>query len=289
MTIEDRTLGDVFISRCEDKNTLQNKGDLYVGTGATIAGLSGSAYDTQTLNVPTENGQILTKDDLEDGKGIKYQNIIEAINNTSNVKIENVKNTDKTLSVNFEINDAVDSNVVYFTIGEDKKVYKKTVIPTAESCNWAEYANKIEGNPDLGSGRPDIVEASANLLKPSNDKVDLGVSDNKFRDAYFSGEVTSGTFNATSDKRLKENIEVYNCDKSLLNLPVYTFNFKSDEGKVEHVGCLAQELQEICPEIVHEDEHEYLNIEETKLIYLLIQEVKKLKERILKLKTKKNN
>ena len=79
MTIEDRTLGDVFISRCEDKNTLQNKGDLYVGTGATIEGLSGNAYDTQILNAPTENGQVLTKDDSENGKGVKYQNIIEAI------------------------------------------------------------------------------------------------------------------------------------------------------------------------------------------------------------------
>ena len=283
MTIEDRTLGDVFISRCEDKNTLQNKGDLYVGTGATIAGLSGSVYDTQTLNAPTENGQILTKDDLENGKGVKYQNIIEAINNTPNVKIENVKNTDKTLSVNFEINDTVDSNVVYFTIGEDKKVYKKTVIPTAESCNWAEYANKIEGNPDLGSGRPDIVEASANLLKPSNDKVDLGVSDNKFRDAYFSGEVTSGTFNATSDKRLKENIKPFECEKSILDLPVYTFNFKSDKEKNIHVGCLAQDLKEICPEIVHEDSNGYLSIEETKLVYLLIQEVGKLQKEIEKL------
>ena len=285
MTIEDRTLGDVFISRCEDKNTLQNKGDLYIGTGATIEGLSGSAYDTQTLNAPTENGQILTKDDSENGKGVKYQNIIEAINNTPNVKIENVKNADKITNADIKNLDMGDNNIISFQIGNGVKYEKPiTLNPTAEFATVSKYLDT--------SGGTSVVyipsnSSNSSFLPCRNIVVDIGSSNNKFRDAYFSGEVTSGTFNATSDKRLKENIEVYNCDKSLLNLPIYTFNFKSDEGKVEHVGCLAQELQEICPEIVHEDEDEYLSIEETKLVYLLIQEVKKLKERILKLKTKK--
>lgn len=281
MTIEDRTLGDVFISRCEDKNTLQNKGDLYVGTGATIAGLSGNAYDTQILNAPTENGQILTKDDLENGKGVKYQNIIEAINNTPNVKIENVKNADKITNADIKNLDTGDNNIISFQIGNGVKYRKPiTLSPTAELATVSKYLDT--------SGGTSVVYISPNSsFLPYQKIVDIGSSNNKFRDAYFSGEVTSGTFNATSDKRLKENIEVYNCDKSLLNLPVYTFNFKSDEGKVEHVGCLAQELQEICPEIVHKDEDGYLSIEEFKLVYLLIQEVKKLKERILKLKTKK--
>ena len=281
MTIEDRTLGDVFISRCEDKNTLQNKGDLYVGTGATIAGLSGNAYDTQLLNAPTENGQILIKDDLENGKGVKYQNIIEAINNTSNVKIENVKNADKITNADIKNLDTGDNNIISFQIGNGVKYEKPiTLNPTAEFATVSRYL-------DTSGGTSVVYISSNSSFLPYQNIVDIGSSNNKFRDAYFSGEVTSETFNATSDKRLKENIEVYNCDKSLLNLPIYTFNFKSDEGKVEHVGCLAQELQEICPEIVHEDEDEYLSIEETKLVYLLIQEVKKLKERILKLKTKK--
>lgn len=98
-----------------------------------------------------------------------------------------------------------------------------------------------------------------------------------------SGQIQAQTFNATSDKRLKENIEPFNCKKSILDLPIYAFNFKSDENKIKHVGCLAQDLQEICPELVHENDAGYLSIEENKLIYLLLDEVKKLKAQIIDL------
>lgn len=94
--------------------------------------------------------------------------------------------------------------------------------------------------------------------------------------------VSAQTFTATSDIRLKENIKEFRCKKSILDLPIKEFDFK-DTGK-HTIGCIAQELQEICPEIVHKNEDGYLSIEENKLIYLLIQEVKQLKEDIEKLK-----
>lgn len=97
-------------------------------------------------------------------------------------------------------------------------------------------------------------------------------------------KIEADHFNATSDKRLKENIKQFEYKKSILDLPIYTFNFKADKEKNLHVGCLAQDLQEICPEIVHENENGYLSIEETKLVYLLLEEVKKLKAEIDKLR-----
>lgn len=95
-------------------------------------------------------------------------------------------------------------------------------------------------------------------------------------------------FNAISDARLKENIVPFKCDKSILDLPIYKFNFKSDTSKSDHIGCLAQDLKAICPEIVHENGDGYLSIEETKLVYLLIDEVKKLKVEIKNLEDRLN-
>lgn len=95
-------------------------------------------------------------------------------------------------------------------------------------------------------------------------------------------------FNAKSDARLKENIVPFKCNESILDLPIYKFNFKSDESKLDHVGCLAQDLKEICPEIVHENSEGYLSIEETKLVYLLIDEVKKLRIRVKNLEDRLN-
>jgi hypothetical protein len=99
-----------------------------------------------------------------------------------------------------------------------------------------------------------------------------------------TGSITARTFIATSDKRLKENIIPYVSKKSILDLPVYKYNFISDDSKKEHIGCLAQDLQEICPEIVNIDNKGYLSIEESKIVYLLLEEVKKLRKEINELK-----
>lgn len=100
--------------------------------------------------------------------------------------------------------------------------------------------------------------------------------------------IEAPSFNATSDKRLKENIIPFTSEKSILDLPVYTFNFKSDKNKKKHVGCLAQDLQEICPDLVNEDSQGYLSIEESKITYLLLEEVKELKKQVEELKGKIN-
>jgi hypothetical protein len=92
-------------------------------------------------------------------------------------------------------------------------------------------------------------------------------------------------FNATSDRRLKQNIKDYTCPKSILDLPIKEYEYINAPGKV-HVGCLAQDLQEICPELVNTNDSGYLVIEESKLVYLLIQEVKNLKDKIERLENK---
>ena len=86
----------------------------------------------------------------------------------------------------------------------------------------------------------------------------------------------------TSDKRLKENERPYKSDKSILDLPIYKYDYIN--GSKNQIGCMAQDLKEICPEIVEKDEKGYLHIQESKIVYLLIEEIKKLKEEIKNLK-----
>lgn len=96
-----------------------------------------------------------------------------------------------------------------------------------------------------------------------------------------SGTLTAAVFNTTSDARLKENIIEYKCDNSILDLPVYKYDFV--DGAKNQIGCLAQDLQKICPELVTEGDKSYLTISESKIVYLLLQEVKELSKRIEKL------
>lgn len=104
-------------------------------------------------------------------------------------------------------------------------------------------------------------------------------------DITCTGNITANTFNATSDRRLKENIESFNTHKSILDLDVKKFDFIN--GAKNQIGCIAQDLKEICPEIVSENKEGYLSIQENKLVYLLLNEVKKLKEEIESLKKEK--
>ena len=97
-----------------------------------------------------------------------------------------------------------------------------------------------------------------------------------------SGNLYCTQLYLSSDARLKDNLMLYTPNKSVLDLPVYKYDFI--EGPKNQIGCLAQDLQDICPEIVTEDEKGYLHIIESKLVYLLLDEVKKLKQEVEDLK-----
>ncbi|MDA3814219.1 MAG: tail fiber domain-containing protein [Candidatus Cloacimonetes bacterium] len=83
---------------------------------------------------------------------------------------------------------------------------------------------------------------------------------------YFNGNVTvTGTFSNPSDERFKENVQPYKNALSKIKLMnVHTFNFKqmAEEKRLvlpegEQIGLIAQELEEILPELVVDNVHAY--------------------------------
>lgn len=97
-----------------------------------------------------------------------------------------------------------------------------------------------------------------------------------------TGQIEANSFNARSDARLKTNIKPLTYHDSILDIPVCEYDWK-DSGK-HAIGFIAQDLKEVYPELVDENEDGILSIKETKLVYLLVEEVKKLKEEIQELK-----
>lgn len=90
-----------------------------------------------------------------------------------------------------------------------------------------------------------------------------------------TGTIEAARFNAKSDRRLKTNITEFKPERSILGLKVKKFDFIG--GPKNQIGCIAQDLQAICPEIVSRQADGYLSIQESKLIYLLLEEVKQLR------------
>jgi hypothetical protein len=97
-----------------------------------------------------------------------------------------------------------------------------------------------------------------------------------------SGPISATSFTTTSDIRKKENIEEFKYTKSILDLPIKKFDYI--DGPKNQFGCIAQDLQKLYPELVKEDDEGYLSINESKLVYLLMEEVKQLKKELKQVK-----
>ena len=95
--------------------------------------------------------------------------------------------------------------------------------------------------------------------------------------------ITAAAFYARSDKRKKTNIIPLK-KINIIDLPLYTFDYIN--GPTNQIGCLAQELQQLCPQLVQEDSDGYLTIQENKLVYLLLQELRELKQQVIELEKK---
>lgn len=146
----------------------------------------------------------------------------------------------------------------------------------------------------------------------SSQHFDDGMNTNGKFAGFFHGDVKSTdaiyatAFNVISDYRFKENIEPVspgNID-NIMKLNVVEYNLKpqyvdsgdtattqksfyTDDSKLlerTHYGLLAQELQDIYPNLVYEGEDGYLSVNYIELIPLLIQSIQSLRNEIDELK-----
>ena len=92
-------------------------------------------------------------------------------------------------------------------------------------------------------------------------------------------KVTAVNLNFSSDSRLKDNIEtVVDADEVLSKLRGVSFNWKNT-GHAS-LGVIAQEIQKVLPQLVHQDEDGYLTVEYLGLIAYLIESNKQLSNRL---------
>lgn len=102
-----------------------------------------------------------------------------------------------------------------------------------------------------------------------------------------------GSWTASSDARLKHDVRPYS--DGLLQLlrinPVY-YRYNKESGydtQKEYIGVLAQDLQKVAPYMVNTFNHnnkEYLSVDNTAMMYMLINAVKEQQEQIETLKRK---
>jgi hypothetical protein len=111
----------------------------------------------------------------------------------------------------------------------------------------------------------------------------LGISTSKLTFNPFTGAITVVDLNSTSDINLKENIHtVENALETVSALRGVSFDWK-ETGKGSY-GVIAQELQEILPDLVNDGEVKSVNY--NGIIGVLIEAVKELSEEVKEINKK---
>jgi hypothetical protein len=156
----------------------------------------------------------------------------------------------------------------------------------------------------IGNGTGTGVDASNALTVLKNGKVgiitdsptaELDVDGNARFRAIASGaysaavnQTSDGTLTtATSDRRLKENIEtIEDATAKVVQLRGVTFNWKDKSHASRRIGMIAQEVKEVVPELVFQNSFDgYYGINYAETTALLVEATKELSDRVETLET----
>lgn len=103
-----------------------------------------------------------------------------------------------------------------------------------------------------------------------------------------TSNVYAQSFIATSDRKLKKNIESIKQSSNFDKINPVTYNWKHNNDEKKQYGFIAQEIEKIYPDFVYTtNTHKTLNY--TNFICLLVKEVQDLKKQVKRLKTNVKN
>jgi len=145
--------------------------------------------------------------------------------------------------------------------------------------NGSGYASGGAASAATSTVTDDTATNSTHYIKfasASTGNVAAKVSSTKLTFNPSTGQLTATDLNSSSDKRLKKNIKTVTSALDTVDaLRGVTFEWKEGSGKA--IGLIAQEVQEVLPEIVSADDNGYLSIRYNNVVGILVEAIKELK------------
>ena len=148
------------------------------------------------------------------------------------------------------------------------------------------HNNNIKTNIKLSNWKHTIYENNITLI-PTNDSANVYITNDL---------IIGGSLNNPSDIKLKENIKPIDPEyiNNIMKINPKQYNYKNDVNKKIHYGIIAQDLEELMPELVsnfkinenekeNEKENEFKMINYLELIPLLIIKIQELENKINKI------
>ena len=197
----------------------------------------------------------------------------------SSVTLTNVQLSIYDSNYNISTNVTLSGVVPYRSSSLNWKVLATTTVEGVKtrpsSVNIVPY--RAEYDWTISGGSQTILDISGNHIYIRAGTIKIG-------NDSITAPIFYGTVQDSSDKNLKTNITSYAPKRSILTLPLYEYDYI--DSNQHAIGCIAQDLQQICPEIVHQNNQGLLTIQESKIVYLLLDEMKKMRQELDELKQK---
>lgn len=96
-----------------------------------------------------------------------------------------------------------------------------------------------------------------------------------------SGVCKAGTFQATSDYRLKENFEsIDGALEKVYQLGGLIYSFKADQEHIRHAGVIAQDVKKVFPEAVRVDEKGFYCVDYNGVLALMLEAIKEIDQKV---------
>lgn len=277
-------------------------------SGIVVVNPNGTAYGLTSGNVKTIGGQnICGSGDIDNAKYMDsgdQHNVV--INSTGMTVTDNVNYTANIIDASgIRYITSVDINGKYYLREDNVKTVNGSsiygsgdisVTPTLKTVNSTSLTgdgniylkefgvtDSNELNFKASASLTDLYIGYATMSETGAKQTGYTISNYKFlKGTGFTSafaDLYCAKLYTSSDERLKENIQPYEPTTSVLDLSIEEFNYK--DSKVKSVGVIAQEVQKLFPDVVSADKKSgYLSVDDRSLMYMLMAEVKKLRDRV---------
>jgi hypothetical protein len=224
------------------------------GTSQTTAANPTDAYARTTANAATSNITIIQGVNTDQNTRITISEGVDIGQNTRMTIIEGVNTTQNT-------------NIT----GVDTKAQA-----AFDKANTAVSVSITDDTTNSGTYYPLLSTSSTGTLSTSN------TSSSKLSYVPSTGTLTTVDLNTTSDIKFKDSIQTIDSALEMINrINGVSFNWK-ETGKKSY-GVIAQQLQEVLPELVSQEERG-LSVSYLPIIAILIEAIKEQQKQINDLK-----
>lgn len=294
----DIALGAEYIRFDSDANTITSSSwtiDNGMMPATLTADTSGNAATATawaaSRTVTFANGDVTGNFSIDGSADVSDIELTVA-DNSHNHEVSNITDLGTTLDAKADLTGALFSGDVQ--IAEDENIYFGNQNSNTDGHAYIRYGDFASGSRIFSIGLQDGTSNDVNSMIINLDGKSMYV--NNGADSLLSISGTSGSlvtegditaFGTVSDRNRKENIvKIDNALEKVSQISGYTFNYIGDDTPM--TGVIAQELEEVLPEVVYETESpdgtQSKAVRHGNIVGLLIESIKELKAEIDELK-----